>query len=234
MFMPPLGFEHKLGERRRMRVSQHVAAGSRHPHVVLEDLLRCVDATHKELRSCFRQSLVRHPGEDGRVAIVIRIGPDGRVAQVESYAACELAPEAISCMYGVARRLHFPPTPAGETVTLPATYTSRDGARRTAATGNDAFTAAAYVTIETARPALHACEAAARKGGGAAEATATFSLTVNVAGRVTKVDPGAERGDPELIRCASHALETLRFPIPNADRATVRARLNFNPRQGTR
>jgi hypothetical protein len=193
-----------------------------------------VDATHKELRSCYLQTLVRHPSEDGRVAVVLRIAADGRVAQVESHGACGIAPEAITCMYGVARRLRFPATPAGETVTLPATFTSRSGVRRTVAMGNDAFTAAAYVAIEGARPALHVCEERARQGGKPAEASGAFTISLHPDGRVKDASLGVASGDGELLRCATAALSAVRFPSPPASNATVSARLNFNPRQGTR
>jgi|GEM_PF-1304803 len=194
-----------------------------------------VAATHRDFRSCYRRGLVRHPTQDGRVAIVVRIGPHGRVARVESYGACELAPESISCMYGVAERLRFPPPPEGsDTVTIPATFTSRDGVRRTVPTANDSYTAAAYVTIEVARPALHACEEAARKEGRPVQSTGTFTLDIAADGRVTKahVDPWA--GDQTLLSCAARALEALRFASPVGGKGTVIARLNFNPRQGSR
>ena len=194
-----------------------------------------VEATYREFRSCYRKGLVRHPTQDGRVAIVVRIGPSGRVAKVESYGACELAPESISCMYGVAQRLRFSPPPSGsETVTIPATFTSRDGVRRTVPTANDSYTAAAYVTLEVARPALHACEESARREGRPVQSTGTFTLDIAADGRVTKahVDPWA--GDQTLLLCAAHALEALRFAPPAGGKGTVIARLNFNPRQGGR
>ena len=194
-----------------------------------------VEATHRDFRSCYRRGLVRHPTQDGRVAIVVRIGPHGHVDKVESYGACELAVESISCMYGVAQRLRFPPPPGGsDTVTIPATFTSRDGVRRTVPTANDSYTAAAYVTLEVARPALHFCEEAARKEGRPVQSTGTFTLDIAESGRVTKahVDPWA--GDQTLLSCAAHALEALRFTPPTGGKGTVIARLNFNPRQGSR
>ena len=194
-----------------------------------------VEATHRDFRSCYRQGLVRHPTQDGRVAIVVRIGPHGRVDKVESYGACELASESISCMYGVAKRLRFPPPPGGsDTVTIPATFTSRDGVRRTVPTANDSYTAAAYVTLETARPALHACEETARKEGRPVQATGTFTLDIAPDGRVTKAHVDPWTGDQALLLCAARSLETLRFTPPAGGKGTVIARLNFNPRQGSR
>jgi hypothetical protein len=194
-----------------------------------------IEATHREFRGCYRQGLVHHPTQDGRVAIVLRIGEDGRVAKVESYAACELAPESINCMYGVAQRLRFPPPqPGGETVTIPAVFTSRDGVRRTVPTDNDAYTAGAYVVLDTARPALHTCDQQARRDGRAVQATGTFTMAVAADGRVTKAHVDPWSGDRSLLDCAAHALETLHFAQPVGGRATVIARLNFNPRQGSR
>lgn len=194
-----------------------------------------VDQTHRDFRSCYRQGLVHYPTQDGRVAIVLRIGPDGRVAKVESYAACELAPESISCMYGVAQRLRFPPPAEGsETVTIPAVFTSRDGVRRTVPTDNDSYTAGAYVTLETARPGLHACEDSARHEGRVVTATGTFTLDLAADGHVTKAHIDPWTGDQSLLTCAARALETLKFAAPDGGRGTVIARLNFNPRQGTR
>jgi hypothetical protein len=194
-----------------------------------------VDATHKDFRSCYRQGLVHYPTQDGRVAIVLRIGGDGRVAKVESYAACELAPESIACMYGVAQRLRFPPPAGGsETVTLPAVFTSRDGVRRTVPTGNDAYTAGAYMTLDTARSALHSCEEQARHEARAAQATGTFTMSVAADGHVTKAHIDPWTGDQTLLRCAARALESLRFSPPIGGNGVVIARLNFNPRQGSR
>ncbi len=194
-----------------------------------------IEATYRDFRSCYRRALVRYPTQDGRVAIVLRVGPSGRVAKVESYGACELAPEAISCMYRVAGRLRFPPPPEGsDTVTIPATFTSRDGVRRTVPTANDAYTAAAYVSLEAARPALHACEESARREGRPVESTGTFTMDIAADGRVTKAHVDPWTGDRTLLLCAARALEALRFDAPRGGKGTVIARLNFNPRQGGR
>jgi len=193
------------------------------------------EATHRELRSCYRRDLVRQPTEDGRVAIVLRVARDGRVARVESYAACELSPEALACMYGVAQKLRFPPPAEGEeTVTIPAVFTSRDGVRRTVPTRNDGYTAAAYVTLEGARPALHACEETARRQGRSVFATGTFTMALDANGRVTKAHVDPWSGERALLECAAHALETLSFAPPRGGNGTVIARLNFNPRQAGR
>jgi hypothetical protein len=194
-----------------------------------------VEATHKDFRSCYRRGLVRHPTQDGRIAIVLRIGPDGRVAKVESYSACELAVESIACMYGVAQKLRFPPPEGGsETVTIPVAFTSRDGVRKTVPTANDSYTAAAYVTLEMARPALHKCEEQARRDGRPMESTGTYTLDVAADGHVAKVRLDPWSGDETLLTCAASALEQMRFTAPGDGKATVIARLHFNPRQAAR
>lgn len=193
------------------------------------------EATHRDFRSCYMKSLLRDPTQDGRVAIVLRIGPDGRVLATEEYAACELRPEAIACMKSVASRLRFPPPVNGsETVTIPSVFTSRDGVRRTTATHNDAYTAAAYVTIESGRPKYHACEEQARRELRPVEASGTFTLSIARDGSVTRAHVDPWRGDQTLLMCAAQALETLKFAPPPGGTGTVIARLNFNPRQGTR
>lgn len=194
-----------------------------------------IEATHRDFRSCYRKELVRHPTQDGRVAIVVRVGPDGRVAKVESYAACEIGAEAIGCMHEVARRLRFqPPAEGADTITIPATFTSRDGVRRTVPTSNDAFTAAAYLSLEGARLRLHACEEQARHEGRPGTGTGTFAMDIAADGRVTKahVDPWA--GDRALLLCAARALEGVAFSPPTGGKGTIIARLNFNPRQDAR
>ncbi len=195
-----------------------------------------IEATRRDLRSCYRQGLVRRPTEAGRVALVLRVDGAGRVAKVESYGACELAAESIACMYGVAQRLRFaPPSSGSDTVTIPSTFTSRDGVRRTVPTANDAYTASAYVTLETARPALHACEERVRGAGRAAVATGTFQLQLAADGRVVTARVEPWDGDRDLLTCAARSLETLKFDAPESGtHGAVIARLNFNPRQGAR
>lgn len=196
---------------------------------------QAIEATHRDFRSCFRKSLVHDPAQDGRVAIVLRVGRDGRVAQVESYAACELAVDAIACMKSVASRLRFDPPLAGEdTITIPVAFTSRDGVRKTVATDNDAYTASAYLTVESARPALHACEQEARREHRDLEAAGTFTLTLSGDGKVSHVHIDPWSGDQQLLVCGAAALERLAFAPPPGGKGTVIARVNFNPRQGSR
>jgi hypothetical protein len=193
------------------------------------------EATHRDFRACYRRGLVHDPTQDGRLAIVLRVGPEGTVAKVEVYGACEISPESIMCMESAAGRLRFPPPAGGsDTITIPATFTSRDGVRRTPTTIDDPYTAASYVTIESGRPLYHACEEQARRELRPVQATGTFTLAIAGDGHVlqTHIDPWS--GDQPLLTCAAGALEKLKFPPPPGGKGTVIARLNFNPRQGTR
>lgn len=194
-----------------------------------------VDATHRELRACYRRGLVHDPAQDGRVALVLRVGPDGRVAKVEEYAACEISLESLGCMRSAAARLRFPPPPSGsDTIVIPAVFTSRDGVRRTSGTVNDSYTARAYVAMESARLGLHACEQQARRELRPVQATGTFTLRLDPGGKVTNAHVDPWTGEQSLLACAAHELEKLHFPAPPSGAGFVIARLNFNPRQGGR
>lgn len=194
-----------------------------------------IQATHRDFRSCFRKSLLRDPAQDGRVAMVLRVGPEGNVARVEEYAACELSAEALACMKQVASRVRFDAPPSGsETITIPVAFTSRDGVRKTVATDDDAYTAAAFLSVESARPSLHVCEEAARSAHAGLEASGTFTLSLAADGRVTRVHVDPWRGEQSLLSCAAAALERVVFQPPPRGKGTVIARINFNPRQGSR
>lgn len=196
---------------------------------------QAIDATHRDFRSCYRRGLVHDPAQDGRVAIVLRVGADGRVAKVEEYAACELAVESIECMKSAASRLRFPPPPGGsDTIVIPSVFTSRDGVRKTSGTVNDSYTARAYVTMEAARSGLHACEQQARRDLRPVQATGTFTLTLGKDGKVTRAHVDPWTGEQSILACAASELEKLRFDTPPNGSGFVIARLNFNPRQGSR
>lgn len=194
-----------------------------------------VEATHRDFRACYRRGLVRDPAQDGRVAVVLRIGPDGHVVRVDEYAACEISVESISCMKAAAAKLRFPPPAAGsDTVLIPAVFTSRDGVRRSSGTANDSYAAAAYIVMESARPGFHACEAQARHDLRPVQATATFTLTLGADGQVLRAHVDPWTGEQSILACAAHELEKLRFAAPPNGNGFVIARLNFNPRQGSR
>ncbi len=194
-----------------------------------------VEATRREFRSCYRRSLLHRASPEGRVAIVLRVGGDGRVAKVEEYAACELDPEAIACMKAIGARLRFLPPPSGsDTIVIPAVFTSREGLHRTVGSTNDAYTAAAFVTLEAARPALHECDEEARRSLRPLTATGTFTMQIAADGQVTSTHVDPWTGEQSLLVCAARALDRLKFAPPPGGRGVVVARLNFNPRQGTR
>jgi hypothetical protein len=196
---------------------------------------QAIEATHRDFRTCYRRGLVRDPAQDGRVAIVLRIGGDGHVARVEEYAACEIAVESISCMKAAAARLRFPrPASGSDTVLIPAVFTSRDGVRRASGTTNDSYTARAYLTMESARPGLHACEEQARRDLRPMQAAGTFTLTLGADGKVSRVHVDPWTGEQSTLACAARELEKLRFAPPPSGTGSVIARLNFNPRQGSR
>jgi hypothetical protein len=194
-----------------------------------------VEATHRDFRSCYRKGLVRGGSQEGRVAIVLRVGADGRVANVEEYGACELDVQAIACMKSSAARLRFQPPGAGDgTIVIPAAFTSREGNRRTIGSANDAYTASAYLTLEAARPGLHACEEQARRDLKPLSATGTFVMAIAADGHVTETHVDPWTGEQSILACAARALDGLRFSPPPGGKGTVVARLNFNPRQATR
>lgn len=194
-----------------------------------------VEATHRDFRACYRRGLVHDPTQEGRVAIVIRIGADGHVAKVEEYSACQIAVDSVACMKSAAGRLRFPPPPGGsDTVTIPAVFTAREGIHKTSTNPNDTYTAGAYIALESARPGLHACEKAARRDHRNLEATGTFTMTLGPDGKVTKAHVDPWTGEQSILVCAAQELEKLKFSAPPSGTGTVIARLNFNPRQGTR
>jgi hypothetical protein len=196
---------------------------------------KAVFETYPEFRRCYQRGLLRDPTQDGHAAIVARVGPDGRVAAVESYGVCELSSEVIACMKGEASKLRFDAPPGGSaTITIPAVFTTRGGRIHDHPSANDAYTAAAYVTLEEARPALHDCDAAARRAGQDLQASASFQLDVDGDGRVMHTHVDNWRGNQELLSCGAHALERIVFDKPPAGRGAVLARITFNPRAGTK
>jgi hypothetical protein len=196
---------------------------------------RAIVDTHDAFRSCYHHSLVYDPTQDGRVAIVLRVGPDGRVAQVESFGACELSSEAILCMRDSAKKLRFrPPAGGSGTITIPAVFTSSSAVRRTSPSSRDVYTAAAYLAIEELRPALHACEQDARRVGKSVVASGTFVLDLDAKGKVTHANIDPWSGDKDLLTCAAAALQTLGFAPPPGGSGALIARLAFNPRAGTK
>jgi len=110
---------------------------------------------------------------------------------------------------------------------------SPSGSSSTAPQKNDGYTASAYIAVERARPALHACVEATRKDGKAVIATATFDLDLDASGHIAhaNIDRGAAtkiswlRREGDGRNCV---------PAAPAGRGRAMVRLSFNPRPGTK
>jgi hypothetical protein len=192
---------------------------------------RAIADTRERFRNCYNHGLIYDPTQDGHVAIVLRVGADGRVAQVESWGACEIVYEAIDCMRDVGKKLRFrPPASGSDTITIPAVFTSSSAVRDTNPRPNDAYTAATYIAVEKLRPQLHACEKSAHNPGRSVIASATFSLDIDSKGSVLHSNVNPWSGDKELLACAASALGTLSLPPPAGGKASAIVRLSFNPR----
>ncbi len=193
-----------------------------------------IEETRVPFRTCWHRSLVYDPTQNGHVAIVLRVGRDGRVAQVESYGACDLSTQAIQCMKDAAKRVRFsPPAGGSDTITVPAVF-SADTISRVTPLPADVYAASVYVVIEGLRPALHACESDARQRGASVFASGTFTLTLSGDGKVTHTNIDPWSGDQSLLSCAAQAVQSAQFPPPPGGAATILSRIAFNPRAGTK
>jgi hypothetical protein len=116
---------------------------------------------------------------------------------------------------------------------VPAVFAQSIGLRRTDPRAGDAYATLAYVSVESLRPALHACEEQARTAGKSRQASATFALDIDAKGRVLRshVDPWS--GNQQLLACAAGAFERLVFAPPPRGRGSVLARVVFNPGMAT-
>jgi hypothetical protein len=191
---------------------------------------RASQDTHRGFKSCVRRGTAREGTHEGRAAIVLRLASDGTVRRAEEYAACGLPVEAIQCMKDVAAQLKFSPEEAAlGPIVIPSVFTDRAGDKRRP-TNKDAYIAGAFVTVEKARPDLHACERATRINQRPVEASATFTLTLNADGSVqhAHVEPWA--GNKDLVECAGKAVSRLKFAPPPNGRGSVATRILFNPR----
>jgi hypothetical protein len=196
---------------------------------------KAIQETLVPFRSCYRRGLIHDPTQSGHVAIVVRVNAEGKVADVDTYAACELSREVLSCMEDEARSLKFDPPKGGrDSVVIPASFEPRGGRTLGTATDRSAYAARAYLFLENARPALHTCEEVETQNGRPLDATGTFRLEIDGRGHVTKegVDPWT--GNQTLLACAARALEGNVMPIPPTGRAVAFVRLIFDPRRGTR
>jgi hypothetical protein len=184
------------------------------------------------LRHCYNRGLIIDPTQDGHVGLVLHVDRVGHVVSVETWGACDLAPDALVCMRDVAMHVHLPPPAAGyATVTVPAVFT-QDKPRERAA--NDAYAAAAYVAVETVRPRLHACEEAAKRAGESVFASAVMTADVDDKGHGVHIAVDQWKGGHELLACSAEVIRDAPFPPPPAGTGKIVVPIVFNPRPGTR
>jgi hypothetical protein len=184
------------------------------------------------LRHCYNRGLIIDPTQDGHVGLVLHVDRVGHVVSVETWGACDLAPDALVCMRDVAMHVRLPPPVAGfATVTVPAVFT-QDRPRERAQ--NDAYAAAAYVAVETVRPRLHACEEAAKRAGENVFASAVLTTDVDAKGHGVHIAVDQWKGGHELLACSAEVIRDAPFPPPPAGTGKIVVPIVFNPRPGTR
>ena len=195
---------------------------------------RAVEDTRAAFRSCYHRGLVHDPTQYGHVAIVLRVGPTGRVQKTESWGACEIQHDVIACMRDVGKAYRFDPPPGGkDTIIIPVVF-QPPGGESAMSTQNDSYTAQAYVTLESMRPELHDCEQRARSEGKDVEAWGVFDMQIDKSGAVTSANIDPYHGDQELLGCAAEVMQRMKLPPPEGGKGKVLARITFNPRAGTR
>jgi len=191
-----------------------------------------VNGTHNALRRCYHQGLLYDPTQDGHVGLVLRVDRTGHVASVETWGACDITPSAIACMRDEAAQVRLPPPADGpSTVVVPAVFTQ---ARQRVTGSNDGFAAAAYVTIESMRPRLHACLEAAHRSGSDVSASAVMTVDLDAAGHGVHIGVDQWKGEHGLLGCAAEVVRDAPFPKPPAGQGRVVVPIVFNPRAGTR
>ena len=192
-----------------------------------------IRTTRAAFRKCYHRGLFYDPTQDGRVAVVLRVQKDGRVARAETYGACDLSSEVVACMREAAADLRFEAGGGPDTLVVPVVISGARN-RRTQPRANDAYTAQAFVAIEGSRPALHACAVGARKEGKPVFASAIFGLDVDARGKVVHAHVDNWIGDQDVLTCAARALSAVTFTKPPAGLAHVMARVAINPRLNTK
>ncbi len=195
---------------------------------------RAIEDTRHAFRSCYHRGLVADPTQYGHVAIVLRVGPNGRVLKTESFGACELQHDVIACMRDVGKALRFdPPVGGKDTIVIPVVFQPKNG-EDSLATQNDSYTAQAYVALEAVKPELHACESHARQEGKDVEAWGVFDMVLDKSGAVTSANIDPFHGDQDLLGCAAEVLQRMKLPPPEGGKGKLLARITFNRRAGTR
>jgi hypothetical protein len=199
-----------------------------------ERLERFYADTRMAFRHCYHRGLLYDPTQDGHAALVLRVAADGRVQKVEVWGACDLSHDALACMMDVASRERFaPPATGSDTLAVPIVM-SPSGDPSTTPQKNDGYTSSAYIAVERARPALHACVESTKKDNKAVIATATFDLDLDATGHIAHANIDPWSGDKDLLACAAKAMNDVAFPPPPAGRGRAMVRLSFNPRPGTK
>jgi hypothetical protein len=188
--------------------------------------------TRAAFRRCYHHGLLYDPTQDGHVAVVLRVDRTGKVASVETWGACDLSAEALTCMRDEAAHVKLrPPQGGSATVTVPAVFTSGDEKHGTV---KDAYAASAYVAIEAMRPRLHNCEQTAKYAHASVFASALYSIDIDARGKGLHVAVDQWKGGHELLACAAEVLRDAPFAPPPGGRGKVIVPVVFNPRPGTR
>ena len=183
------------------------------------------------LRRCYHHGLLFDPTQDGHVALVLRVDRAGKVAAVETWGACDLAPEALVCMRDEAKHVKLrPPVGGSATITVPAVFTSGVSKRRLP---TDDYAASAYVAVESVRARLHHCEVTAKYAHADVFASAVMSVDIDAKGKGTHVAVNSWKGGHELLGCAAEVVRDAPFAPPPAGRGKVTVPIVFNPRPGS-
>lgn len=191
---------------------------------------KAIRDTLQPFRACHRRALRHDQTQSGHVAVVVRVGADGKVVRTESHGACDLSREAIACMLQTAARLRFdPPADGNATIIIPAVFAPRGGIVRAVPGQHDDYAAAVAVTVETGRAELHACDERERRAVRPRSGWGNFIIDLDETGRAARQNIEPYDGNQELLRCASDVVGRLKFPAPPGGTATVRVRIEFNP-----
>lgn len=186
-----------------------------------------LDPITAAFRHCRPQGMPRGPAPDARVAVVLRVDRTGRVARVETWAACGMTYAALGCLRSEALNLHLPPPAAGSaTVVVPAVYF---GDLPTGAAVDDSYAAGAAVAIESVQPRLYACMDASRRAGKSVEAQGRFTIDIDRKGKSARVDVDLWRGNGALLLCAGEAVHDAPFPAPPIGWGRVVVTIVFDP-----
>ncbi len=188
------------------------------------------DATQMAFRHCRGMGLGPGPSGDARVAVVLRVDGAGHVADVETWAACGMTYDALSCLRAEAFREHLPPPAEGSaTVVVPNAYF---GAQPVGQGLDDAYAAGAAVAIEGMRPRLYACMDTARREGKGVEAQGRFTINIDRKGKAARVNVDLWRGAPGLLTCAGEAVDDAPYPVPPIGWGRVVVTILFEPGTG--